>query len=112
MLMAVNVDKQPMLPTIGEVVNNMFHNPVDAFFTGKAMDILFNGIPIDCSSDHKITAAVCLSFEENASMRKVDDKTYAFSLFAGVSWKSCNFNEIQTLFAERSRDLIAKYRLI
>lgn len=82
--MAVNVDKQPMLPTVAEVINNMFHNPADAFYTGKAMDILFNGVPIDCSADHKVTAAICLSFEDNKSMRKIDDKTYAFSLFGGV----------------------------
>lgn len=87
MLMAINYDKQPMLPDVGEVIQNMFHNPTDAFYTGRAMDMMFNGFPIDCSSDHSVTAAVCLTFEENSSMRKIDDTHFTFSLFGGVSGK-------------------------
>lgn len=83
--MAINYDKEPMLPSVVEVLNNMFHNPTDAFYTGRAMDVMFNGIPIDCSSDDKITAAVCLTFDDNPSMRKIDDFHYSFSFFAGVS---------------------------
>ena len=87
MLMAINYDKQPMLPDVEDVLKNMFHNPADAFYTGRAMDIMFNGIPVDCSAgeEHKVTAAVCLTFDDNPSLRKIDDKTYTFSFFGGVS---------------------------
>lgn len=89
MLMAINYDRQPMLPDVEEVLKNMFHNPTDAFYTGRAMDLMFNGIPVDCSAgaEHKVTAAVCLTFDDNPSMRKIDDNTFTFSLFGGVSWK-------------------------
>lgn len=38
MLLAVNVDKQPMLPMVEDIINKIWHNPADAFFTGKAME--------------------------------------------------------------------------
>lgn len=90
MLMAINYDKQPMLPDVEVVLQNLFHNPTDAFYTGRAMDLMFNGIPVDCSAgeEHKVTAAVCLSFDDNASLRKIDDNTFTFSLFGSVSSRS------------------------
>lgn len=48
MLLAVNVDKKPLLPMVEDVINKIFDNPADAFFTGKAMDLLFNGVEITC----------------------------------------------------------------
>lgn len=86
MLMAVNYDKQAMLPEIETVIKNMFHDPSDVFYTGKVMDILFDGVPIDCETEHGVTAAICLSFDDNPNMRKIDDFHYAFSLFGSVSW--------------------------
>lgn len=56
----------------------------------------FDGVKIDCKTEHGVTAAVCLSLDDNPSMRKVDDETYYFSLFGGVSWifMLCNGNGI------------------
>ena len=87
MLLAVNVDKQAMLPAIEGVLKNLFHDPADAFFTGRVMDILFDGVEIDCSSDDKTTVAICMSFDGNKAVRKIDDHHFAFSLFGGVSLK-------------------------
>lgn len=33
LFLTINVDKQPMLPKIVEAVNNLWHNPTDAFYT-------------------------------------------------------------------------------
>lgn len=85
MLMATNYDKKPMLKTVENVVKNMFHDPTDAFYTGRAMDIMFDGVTVDCTSDDKITAALCLSFEDSKSFVKVDEGHLKFSLFGGVS---------------------------
>lgn len=86
MALAVNVDKKPMLPVIVSAVNHLFHNPADAFWTGRVMDLLYDGIPIDCSSDDFNAAAVCSIFESGdvSAIRRVDDTTYKFSFFAGV----------------------------
>lgn len=85
MLLAVNVDKQAMLPAIEGVLKNLFHDPADAFYTGRVMDILYDGVPVDCSSDDKTTIAICMSFDNNKALRKIDDHHFAFSLFGGVS---------------------------
>lgn len=85
MLMAVNVDKKPMLPTVEQVIKRIFHDPADAFYTGRAMDLMYNGVPIDCSSDDGLVAGVCLQFESERSFRKDENGQLSFSLFAGVS---------------------------
>lgn len=87
MLLSINIDKKPMLPGIYAAINEMFHNPPDPFFTGRVMDILYDGVPIDCTSEDMTVTAMCTSFStgEQKAIRQIDDKHYAFSLFAGVS---------------------------
>lgn len=87
-LLAVNVDKQPMLPGVYSAIKEMFHNPTDPFFTGRVMDLLFDGVPIDCTSQVEVTTqALCTQFDagSQAAIRKVADKQFAFSVFGGVS---------------------------
>lgn len=94
MLLAINVDKKPMLPSIYAAIKEIFHNPSDPFYTGRVMDILFDGVPIDCSSQIEVTTkAVCSQFSTGAqaAIRQIDDKHYAFSLFGGVSSKRSLF---------------------
>lgn len=83
--MAVNVDKKPMLPTVETVIKTIFHDPADAFFTGRAMDLMYDGVKIDCSSDDGLVTGVCLQFEGEKAFRKDDNGQLSFSLFAGVS---------------------------
>lgn len=87
MALAVNVDKKPMLPFISNAINQIFHEPIDPFWTGRAMDLLFDGIDVDCSSGNfeaKATCSVLGSGEEQA-IRKVNDKLFKFSMIGGVS---------------------------
>lgn len=83
--LATNVDKQPLLPSVENVIKNLFHDPADAFYTGRAMDLMFDGITIDCTTDDKITQALCLSFDDNKSFIRIDEGHLKFSLFGGVS---------------------------
>lgn len=87
MSLAMNYDKKAMLPTIAGAINHLFRQPTTPFWTGRVMDILFDGVPIDCSSEDFSAVAVCSQFQtgEVKAVRQVDDNTYAFSLFAGVS---------------------------
>lgn len=41
MYLSTNVDKKPLLNTVDQAVKNLYHNPADAFFTGRAMDLMF-----------------------------------------------------------------------
>lgn len=83
MFLSTNVEKAPMLPMVDGVIKNLFHDPADAFYTGRVMDLLFDGVSVDCSSDDGTTKAVCLTLEEK--LIKIDDQHLAFSLFGSVS---------------------------
>lgn len=89
LLLTINYDKRPMLPLITKAVNIVFNNPVDMFWQGRAMDILYDGIPIDCSSDAFEAAAVCSVFStgEVSAVKPLNETHYKFTLFASV----CNF---------------------
>lgn len=95
MALAVNVDKKPMLPTIAGAINELFHHPADAFWTGRVMDILYDGVPIDCTSEEFNAVAICSQFAtgEMKAVRPTGEKTYAFSLFAGVSFLHRNSSD-------------------
>lgn len=87
MLLATNVDKQPMLGLVDKAIKELFHDPKDMFWTGRVMDILFDGITIDCSSDAFEAKAVCSVFEsgEVKAVKPINDTHYSFSLFSAVS---------------------------
>lgn len=84
MLLTLNVDKKPMLPMIKSAIDILFNSPQHMYYTGRAMDILFDGIPIDCSSDEFQAKAVCSVFEsgEVKAVRPISSTHYAFSLLA------------------------------
>lgn len=88
MLMTLNVDKKPMIPMIAEAIKVMFHEPKNMFWTGRVMDALFNGIPIDCSGaeDSFQVKAVCGVFAsgEVAAIKPLNDTHFSFSLFQAV----------------------------
>lgn len=76
-----------MLKKIEGAIDNLFRNPTDAFYTGRAMDLLFDGVPIDCSNKaDTFTAAACMQLEERDAVRKIDDALLKFSMFGGVRW--------------------------
>lgn len=85
MLLATNIDKQPMLPLIESAIGNLFHNPTDGFYTGRVMNMLFDGVPLDCHSDDQITASLCYNFQNEKSFKRVDTHHFTFSLFSGVN---------------------------
>lgn len=91
MALAINVERQPMLPLVSKAINAIFHEPKDPFLTASVMDILYHGIPIDCSSTEFAAAAVCSAFAagEAKPVRPLNDTTYAFSFFDFVSWIYC-----------------------
>lgn len=82
----MNVDKKPMLPLVAKAVDQVFHEPQDIFWTGRVMDMLFDGVPVDCSPDTFEAKAICSVFEtgEVKAVRKVNDTHFAFSVFAAV----------------------------
>lgn len=63
------------------------------FWTGRVMDILFDGILIDCSNTEDFaTQAVCSIFAsgEVQAVKPFNDTHYSFSLFQGVRIFGCS----------------------
>lgn len=88
MALAVNIDKKPMLPVVANAINQIFHDPVDPFFTGRVMDLLFDGVDIDCSSSHFEAQATCsvLGSGDVQAIRIINEELLRFSMLGGVSY--------------------------
>lgn len=87
--LTVNVDRAPMLPLISKAVDLIFHSPQHIFWTGRAMDIMFDGILLDCSSSDFNSKAACSVFEggEVKAVWPADepDSHFKFAIFGGVN---------------------------
>lgn len=96
MALAVNVDKKPMLPLVSDAINGIFHNPKDPFWTGRVMDLLFDGIEIDCTSEEFAAKATCSIFEsgEAKAVQPLRPNYYKFSLFGAVCKFLVNFSPV------------------
>lgn len=83
-LLTLNIDKKALLPILNSAIEILFNSPQHMYYTGRVMDILFDGIPIDCSSDKFEAQAVCsvLGSGEFKAIRPLNSTHYAFSLLA------------------------------
>lgn len=85
LFLATNYDKKPMLGAVENAVNSLFHSPADAFFTGRVMDLLYDGVSIDCSpSDDRFAGAACMQLADQEAIKKIDEHHLKFSMFGGV----------------------------
>lgn len=85
LLLATNINKQPLLPLIEQALGSLFNNPTDGFYTGRVMDMLFDGVPIHCPPEDQVATTMCYHFQGESSFKKLDAHHYTFSLFGGVS---------------------------
>lgn len=101
MALSVNVDRQELLPFITNAIKGILQAPTDPFWTGRVMDILFDGVPLDCRSDDFEVAAACGEFStgEYKAIQPFNETFYKFSLFGGVSFDFFfNFIHSQSLW--------------
>lgn len=85
MFLATNVDKKPLLRTVENAAKALFHDPTDVFFTGRVMDLLYDGVLINCGGEDKTAAALCIELEQEIAFKRINDTALSFSLFGGVS---------------------------
>lgn len=88
MALAVNIDKKPLLGMTAKAIEHIFHSPETPFWTGPAMDLLFNGLDVDCSSPEFAAKATCsvLASGDVAAIRIIDADHLKFAMMAGVSY--------------------------
>lgn len=88
MALTVNVDRAPMLPLISNAINEIFHKPTTPFWTGKAMDLLFHGIDVDCTSEDFNSKAACAVFDSGDVSTVVpkgdEEDMFLFSILGAV----------------------------
>lgn len=74
-------------------IKELFHEPEDAFWTGRAMNLLFDGIEIDCSTTNPLAKLACAEISKNKSptIQLITTKKMKFSLLGGVR---CMFSSI------------------
>ncbi|KAH0954151.1 hypothetical protein HN011_012146 [Eciton burchellii] len=77
-------ERPAAIGVIGKAVNSIFHKPDSIFVKAKAKDIMFDGLPVDCTGTDFAGAAVCNVLETEAKDLVSDgEKRYKFSLFGG-----------------------------
>lgn len=87
MALSVNIDKKPMLDLVGQSIKQIFKDPKTPFWTGRVMDLLYDGIEIDCSSTEFAAQATCsvLGSGDVKSIKIVNEELFKLSMMGGVS---------------------------
>lgn len=67
-------------------IKEIFHDPTDVFYTGRVMDLLFDGIQIDCDVDKAMAKVACdeITDRKDPKFRILDNGKMMFSMFGGV----------------------------
>lgn len=74
-----------MLPLISKAIIDIF-KPKSFLSEVRAMDVLFRGIPIDCSSDNFAAQAVCTALEgSSTNIKSFNESHFQFSFMGGVN---------------------------
>lgn len=84
--LTVHFEFRQFLHVASTAIKEIFHEPKDAFWTGKAMDLLFNGIDIDCSTTNPLAKLACSEIRKskNQMIQKVNRTQMKFSILGGV----------------------------
>lgn len=86
--LTVHFEYRQFLHVASTAIKELFHEPTDAFWTGKAMDLLYNGIEIDCSTKNPLAKLACNEIRKNKNpmIQKTNRTHMKFSILGGVSF--------------------------
>ncbi|XP_058061742.1 sensory neuron membrane protein 1 [Anopheles bellator] len=80
-LLSVQRDREAMMPLVTKGVNIMFEPLESAFLKVRIMDLLFDGILIDCSSHDFAAKALCSGMDSEGALSPHNETHFKFSLF-------------------------------
>ncbi|XP_012225459.1 sensory neuron membrane protein 1-like isoform X1 [Linepithema humile] len=84
MVGATLIEKPAAVGIVGKAVDSIFHKPDSIFVRAKAKDILFDGLPVDCTVTDFAGSAVCNLLKTEAKDLVPDgENRYKFSIFGG-----------------------------
>jgi hypothetical protein len=84
-VIAAQRDRAPLLPIIVNAFQQIFEPEGTPFLTTKVMDLLFNGVGIDCDREEMEASIVCGQLGSEKGIMKVNDTYFAVSMFGDVS---------------------------
>lgn len=76
---------KPLLGIAKKAMTQIF-NPTTPFLTARVMDILFDGVPIDCNHDEFEATTFCSKLETERGFKIINETHLAFSILGGVSF--------------------------
>ncbi|XP_033218894.1 sensory neuron membrane protein 1-like isoform X2 [Belonocnema kinseyi] len=83
-IMGTLKEKPTAMGLVGKAINSIFQKPESIFIKAKVKDILFDGLPIDCTVTDFAGSAVCTILKEQAADLVNDgENKYLFSFFGG-----------------------------
>nr|UEN71286.1 sensory neuron membrane protein 1 [Gregopimpla kuwanae] len=80
-IMSTMRDKPNLINLAAKAVDSIFKKPDSVFIEATAHDILFGGLPIDCTVKDFAGSAVCSLLKESPDLAPVGEDIYKFSLF-------------------------------
>lgn len=88
--MTVHFEFRQFMRVAKSAIKEIFHDPTDVFWTGRAMDLLFHGIQIDCDVNKAMAQVVCdeIRDRKDPRFRLLDNGKMMFSMFGGVRFFS------------------------
>lgn len=86
-IMLIKLERPQLLDFIHRALNGILHDPQDIFFTGRLWDFLYDGVPLDCSSDGIEVIGACSEFENGvaAEVGPFNETTFKFAMFGTVT---------------------------
>ncbi|XP_058800682.1 sensory neuron membrane protein 1-like [Phymastichus coffea] len=97
MVFATMREKPSAAPLINKAINSIFKNPENVFIKAKAMDLMFRGLPIDCSVTDTAGSAVCSLLKANTDDLIVDDPDHFRFALLGAKNGTTSKNRIKVL---------------
>ena len=84
-----------MFTSADKAVDNIFKKPTSVFVRAKAREILFDGVPLDCTGKDFASSAICNVLKEKEDALLPDGPgRYLFSLFGPVRTNTYNVYEV------------------
>ncbi|XP_063708646.1 sensory neuron membrane protein 1-like [Culicoides brevitarsis] len=87
-LIVTKRESDTLLPMVIEGLDAILHNPTTPFLTASVMDILFNGVPLDCTGEVFSAEAICAKLVNDGGLPKINETHVAFSLFTKANGTS------------------------
>lgn len=86
MATVISKDKPGLMSMLDKALNTIFDHPTNVFMKVRALDILFEGMMINCDRTEFAPKAVCTALKKEATgLIAEPNNQFRFSLFGSVS---------------------------